>query len=281
MPPVPGFRSVARPLPTPKPTPKTASGPGAEQAAAAALSAGKFREAAELYKDLLKHEPRPEWTQGLAQAYAGRARQMAAKGMFQEAIALWRTRAQACGLPLLEGPYVDWLARAGSLDSALPALLAAAHEGPPEQQAVRQGQLATAVLAAGDMPALEAALQGIPFRSPFRDLRPLLKASALIRIDAAAAAEIIARVAADGPFEGLAAPLRVAVQPAPQWLLAWQGLPAATRELVLDLKGCPPAQRPLIEVLADVPTVPAEAPAGLFKALVRCQKLLPRGVARR
>lgn len=305
---------MARPHPTPKPTPKVAtapaSGPGAEQAAAAALSTGKFREAADLYKDLLKREPRPEWKQCLAQAYAGRAGQMAAKGMFQEAIALWRTRAQACGVPLLDGPYIDWLARTGSLDSAFPALLAAAHEGPPEQQAARQGRLAAVVLTAApaalalvpadsplmqyraaarqalaaltvaDMPALEAALQRIPFRSPYRDLRPLLKAAALVRTDAAAAAEIVVRVPADGPFEALAAPLRVAVQPTPQWLSAWQGLPAAARDLVLDLKGCPPAQRPLIEALAAVSDVPAEVPAGLFKALVRCQKLLPPGVAR-
>jgi cellulose synthase operon protein C len=302
---------MARPQPTPKTPSKAASGPGAEQAAAAALSAGKFREAAEFYKDLLKHDLRPEWKQGLADAYAGRARQMAAKGMFPEAIALWRTRSQACGLPLLEGPYVDWLAQSGSLDSALPALLTAAHEGPPEQQSARQGRLAATVLAAApavlaqipadsplmqhhaaarqalaalaadDTPTLEAALQRIPFRSPYRDLRPVLKAMALVRTDAAAAAEIMARVAVGGPFEGLAAPLRVAVQPAPQWLAAWHGLPAAARELVLDLKGCPPAHRPLIEVLAAVPNGPAEAPAGLFKVLTQYQKLLPRGLARR
>lgn len=290
--------------------PKTAPAPDAGRAAAA-LSAGKFREAAELYKELLKRESTPEWKQGLADAYAGRAGQMAAKGMYQEAIALWRTRAQACGLPLLEGPYLDWLARTGALDAALPALLAAAHGGPPEQQAARQARLAAAVLAAepqtlaqvpadsplmqqrsaarqalaaaaaGDMPALEATLQGIPFRSPYRDLRPLLKALALIRTDAPAAAAIIARVAAGGPFELLAAPLRVAVQPAPQWLAAWQGLPAPARELVLDLKGCPPAERPLVEVLAVLPNAPAEAHVGLFKLLARFQKSLPRGLARR
>jgi hypothetical protein len=294
----------------PHPTPKTAPPPDPAQASAA-LSAGKFREAADLYKDLLKREPRPEWTQGLADAYAGRAGQMAAKGMFHEAVALWRTRAQACGLPLLDGPYADWLARTGQLDTALPALLAAAHEGPPEQQTARQGRLAAAVLAAspqalaqvpaesplrqhhaaarqalaavaaGDMPALEAALQGIPFRSPYRDLRPLLKALALVRTDVPAAAAIIERVPASGAFEGLAAPLRVAVQPAPQWLAAWQGLPASARELVLDLKGCPPAHRPLVEALAALPAVPAEASAGLFKLLARFQKLLPRGLARR
>jgi len=288
----------------------TAPAPDAAQAAAV-LGAGKFREAADLYKELLKREPRPEWKQGLADAYAGRAGQMAAKGMFQEAIALWRTRAQACGLPLLDGPYVEWLAQTGTLNTALPALLAAAHEGPPDQQAARQARLAASLLAAppealaqvpadspllqhrtaarqalaavaaGDLPALEAALQGIPFRSPYRDLRPLLKALALVRSDAPAAAAIIARVPAGGPFEGLAAPLRVAVQPAPQWLAAWQGLPAPARELVLDLKGCPPAHRPLVEALAALPDAPAEAAAGLFKLLARFQKLLPRGLARR
>lgn len=283
----------------------------AEQASAA-LSAGKYREAAELFKVLLKKEPRPEWTQGLSDAYAGRAAQMAAKGMLQEALALWRTRAQVCGSPLLDGPYLDWLARTGSLDAALPDLLAAAHQGTPEQQAARQGRLGAAVLAApaaalaqipadsplkrhlaaarqalaavaaGDLPALDAALQGIPFRSPYRDLRPLLKAMALLRTDAAAAATLVERVPAGGAFESLAAPLRVAVQPAPQWLAAWHSLPPEGRDLVLDLKGCPPGQRPLVEALGGLCAEPPDkAPAGLFALLARSQNALPQGLARR
>ena len=46
-------------------SPKTAPPPDAVQASAA-LDADRFREGAEIHKDLLKRESRPEWTQDAA-----------------------------------------------------------------------------------------------------------------------------------------------------------------------------------------------------------------------
>ena len=50
-----------------------------------ALRQERFKEAVELYKQLVKQDPRPEWKHALAEAYHGRARALAAKRMFKEA----------------------------------------------------------------------------------------------------------------------------------------------------------------------------------------------------
>jgi hypothetical protein len=83
------------------------------------LDAGRYREAVELYKNLLKQERRSEWLEGLAASYAGRAKELASKGMLQEALVVWRNRASLCGKSLAEGPYLDWLLRAGAHHAAL------------------------------------------------------------------------------------------------------------------------------------------------------------------
>ena len=50
-----------------------------------AVRLGRFKDAIELLKRLIKQDPSPEWRNALADAYAGRARALAAKGMFKEA----------------------------------------------------------------------------------------------------------------------------------------------------------------------------------------------------
>ncbi len=50
-----------------------------------ALRREKFKDAIELLKQLVKREARPEWRNALADAYLGRAKALAAKGMFKEA----------------------------------------------------------------------------------------------------------------------------------------------------------------------------------------------------
>src|SRR5260370_29414292 len=50
-----------------------------------ALRLGDFKQAIDLFKRLVKQDARLEWRDALAEAYAGRARILAAKGMFEEA----------------------------------------------------------------------------------------------------------------------------------------------------------------------------------------------------
>ena len=246
-----------------------------EGTAQAALAASRYKEAIEQFKELLKRERRSAWLAGLAAAYAGRAEQLAAKDMVKEALALWRTRADACNVPLLGGPYVAWLLKSGQMAQAL-NLLSAVDKLPPEAQALAQAQLAAAALVApdallaglpahspllhhraaaraalaasaqGDAAALAQALQAISFRSPYRDLRPLLKTLALQASEPHLAAATLLRVPEKGPFEPVAQALRVALLPGIEWLSGLLALDEAGRTLVLDLKGCPPSQRPLV-----------------------------------
>jgi hypothetical protein len=305
----PVFDSMSRKKRHPKAlaTPPVTTGAAHPGDADAALGAARYKEAIEQYKERLKRERRPEWVEGLAAAYAGRAAQLAAKGLVKEALALWRTRADACGAPLVDGPYLSWLLQAGETDQAL-RLLAGASPLPPETQARLETQLAAAVLVApdsalaaltadspllrhraaaqaalaacarGDDVAMAEQLQAIPFRSPYRDLRGILKALVLNTTDLEQAAAALARVPADGPFEPLARVLRVCLLPGQEWVAALHSLDQEGRGLVLDLKGCPAEQRGLLLELARLSEAPAAAPA-LYDLLARHRRALPEGAA--
>ncbi len=298
-------RPVRRPVNTAT-APRETGGAARPDDAEAALGAARYREAIELYKGRLKRERRAEWIEGLAAAYAGRAAQLAAKGMAAEALALCRTRADLCGTPLFDGTYLDLLLRAGETGQALhlfagasnlasetrtqmetqlaPVTLAAPDgalaELPADSPLVRhraQAKAALAAFARGDDSAMAEGLQAIPFRSPYRDLRALLKALALHVTDPAQAAQALGRVPAEGPFEPLLALLRVCVLPDQGWIAALRGLDAQRREAVLDLKGCPPGQRALVLELVGLGDNPA--PATLFDALARHRRALPEDAA--
>ncbi|MFN0317448.1 MAG: tetratricopeptide repeat protein [Burkholderiales bacterium] len=269
-----------------------------------ALRAGHFKEAIEHYKELLKQVRNPIWLNALAEAYAGRANQLAAKDMVKEAVALWRTRADSCGVPLLQGPYLKWLMQAGeweqmfgllSRPEALPpgvqaqietqlagvALLAPEdilRRLPPDSLLLRHRSAACAALAAyaqGDDPAMNAQLQSIPFRSPYRDLRAILKAFALLPSDREQAAAAAQRIPAGGPFEALAAALRVCVLPGEEWLAPLGKLEKEARALVLDVKGCPPEQRPVVSELSLL----RDEPAALYDWVVRHRQAFPAAVS--
>lgn len=279
--------------------------------ASAALASARYKDAIELFKELLKRERRPAWLDGLAAAYAGRAEQLAAKDMVKEALALWRTRAEACQVPLLDGPYVGWLMKTGQIEHAL-RLLPSVDKLPAALREQATAQLAPAVLVAadhllaglspesqghraaartaiavcaqggaqGDPAALEAALQGISFRSPYRDLRPLLKGLTLLATDPTAAAASLARVPVPGPCRALLHALRVCLMPGTEWLAGLRALDDAGRTVVLDLKGCPLPQRGLVLDLMARSGQGAPAPAELFDLLQRHRRVLPDGAAR-
>ena len=82
------------------------------------LKAGRFKEAAELFRQLVKIEPRPEWREALATAYVGRGRTLAAKGMYKEATMVFDNATDIDGAvhePLL---YLACLVRLGDTAKA-------------------------------------------------------------------------------------------------------------------------------------------------------------------
>ena len=285
-----------------------------EQAALALvhLEKGRFRDAVDCYKTLLKTEQRPEWLAGLASAYAGRAKALADKGMRREAIELWRSRAEVCHTALWEGPYAGWLVADGRMSEVLsylskrraapdgkaddglaaleaqlaPGLLsvddAALKQLPAESLLLQHRPLASAALAAyarQDVPALEEALAGISFRSPYRDLRSLLKALVLWETDREAARAAIERVPQDGPFESLAAPLRSVLASGSERLQRWTRLNNSQQLTALDLLGYPRPWAPLLQALAGASI--DLAPAALFDLVQRNARVLPEALATR
>jgi len=271
------------------------------------LARHRYKEATELFKELLKRERRENWVEGLAASYAGRAHSLADKGMLKEALVLWRNRQQLCGKPLVESPYVIWLLRAGEQNEVLhllnePNLTDAARtaleihlasvllswpdkaplpELPKDSLLLRHRPAALSALSAclqRNIAEMNEHLAAIPFRSPYRDLKPLLKALALIGSDRVAAAEAVARLPVNGPFEHLAMALRLAVQPGSDWLTALHAQDGDIRQLVLDLRGCPDALRPLLLDFARLGEQPN--PETFFDLVLRHRRLLPEGLAK-
>jgi len=283
-----------------------------ETQARKALDAGRFREATEAFKALLKTEKRPEWIESLAQAYTGRAGELQAKGMLPEALTIWRNRATACGKSLAEPAYLHCLCLTGAHAEAFELLVAisdpisrqtfevqlaatALHlpgdalAALPEDSGLR-GHHASAVAAlaaccAGDASGMDSALAQIPFRSPYRDLRPVLKALDAVNQAPAQALALLARVAADSPFARLADATRLATLPDDAWLPALATLDSAGQQLVLDIKGCPQHVRPVLLELASLGATPsAEKILAIFLRGGRarspgvealCRRLLP------
>jgi tetratricopeptide (TPR) repeat protein len=197
------------------------------------VAAGRFREAIAAYKELLKIQETPEGRLGLASAYAGRARELVAKGMPKEALTVWENRAQLLPDLAPELDHLTLLLRLGRVGAvanlcvrggarldaaslaALRSHLAAQNLGgesgiatalPADDPILTQGPLASQALDAycrGDDGAMADALSAIPFRSPYRDLAQILKALQRLPGDASGAAALLARVGDDTGFATL------------------------------------------------------------------------------
>jgi cellulose synthase operon protein C len=180
--------------------------------AAEALRQERFREAIDLFKLLLRQEPRPEWKRALADAYHGRARDLAAKRMFKEAAMVLENALAPDGT--LHDPlfYLECLIRDGQQqkaamhaliyigrDAALPvdsraaleeltaALLVAVPLRPDPTRPGPAERTRWLELAATSREALDAWVSGAPaeeverhlnrisLRSAFRPVRLLLK----------------------------------------------------------------------------------------------------------
>ncbi len=223
-----------------------ASGSPLAAKAMEALRLGDFKQAIELFKRLIKQDARPEWQDALTEAYAGRARTLAAKGMFEEAeTALSKTTAPD-GMVLDPLLYVQCLVKRGQLHKA--AELAVKYIGNnkvPASTAPKLAELAAALWLAAPVPlvapadhksgagkwiehaaaaqqSLTAWIEGkpsqeidqllsrIPLRSAFKALRLILKSLIVAPDDPARARQLL-----DGiPPESAFASFRLAVEAA-------------------------------------------------------------------
>ena len=204
--------------------------------ASEAMRLGDFKEAIELLKRLVKQDPLPRWRDMLADAYAGRARSLAAKGMFDEAETALNKTAAADGTvrePLL---YVQCLAKRGQLGKAFQhAVKYIGTDKVPAASAARMAELTAALWlvapvrvdaqadpsselgqwaqsAAAAQQSLAAWVEGkpaheiepllsrIPMRSAFRPLRLILKSLITAPTDPARARQLLDGIGRQSPF---------------------------------------------------------------------------------
>ena len=206
-----------------------------EQKAQSALASGRHKDASVIYKALLKEERRDVWLAGLGSAYAARASDLAGKGMFKEALVIWEQRAASCETPLLTSNYIVWTLQAGDVEAALKLYTDSQDAGdllldraliaeyfaafaltgetrilellPADDPVVRDHAAANALLMAfcnSEATALETCLKAIPYRSPYRDFRQIIKAWLLGEHAPKDLPAAVNRIGKHSPFSGLA-----------------------------------------------------------------------------
>jgi len=271
--------------------------------AAEALQQGRFKDAIELFKPLVRQNPRPEWKESLADAYCGRARALAAKGMFKEAaMVLENTLTQAGTLhdPHL---YVTCLIREGQqpkaaayllhsvVSGALPAdkratlealaaallvtvpvLPAPARPEPPE--AARWRELAGAsreALAAwvDGAPAeeMDRHLKRISLRSAFRPIRLLLQSLTTLPPDPERTRRRLETIGPGSPFFRFRQAVEAAVRAGPGLDTdVWHRLTPTQQAFAAETGGL---QAAAVQSLGRLSTASRGGPAALFAWLLK------------
>ncbi|MCF6356086.1 MAG: hypothetical protein L3J26_13475 [Candidatus Polarisedimenticolaceae bacterium] len=273
-----------------------------EQQAIQSLEAGQFKEVIAHCKELLKLERRPEWVEMLAKAYRGRASNLADKGMLKEAAAIWRNRAELCGTSLCDPLFFQLLMATGQIDEALALFTKNQSELEQGRVAAIREQFAAMAIAGfeqvlkalpandpvvQDYPAamgalnaycqekdeqIQEQLKGIPFRSPYRDLRQILKALLLPADESKTAFRLLTRISDKSPFVSLAHALEIGLQPN---ALLFSRLPEECSEIcsfIAATKGWSKQQIQFIHELTQLGQSPS--PDTLIRLLIRSQKLL-------
>lgn len=238
------------------------------QKARTALNAADFRDAINDYKLLLKQEPRPDWRAGLAAAYAGRARELAAKGMLKEALVMWENRAALDPALPMDADQCALLARLGRFDALLarladpktPAALAErvraligarilggdqalldrlAGDDPLRRHAEAARESLEAYCA-GDNERAREALGRLPFRSAYRDWSTILKALLTLEENPEDAQRQLGRLPEDSPFGAIKAGAELALLPESVFLERWPTLGQHQRAFAGALRGWSP-----------------------------------------
>ncbi|MGY6276285.1 tetratricopeptide repeat protein [Methylomonas sp. MgM2] len=171
------------------------------------FAAGRYPQAAELFKELLNRSDNSDYRDQLAQCYLQWALNTAGQGRLKQAGPLWEAYAAYAQTPLVaQDKYISWLLAEREFSKAYPALeklgaaqldhqfpelavllgfllvsgnTALASHLPPDSALFRHWQFVKAALAAyrdGRFEACKQALKSLPYRSAFRDFRILLRA---------------------------------------------------------------------------------------------------------
>jgi tetratricopeptide (TPR) repeat protein len=282
--------------------------------AAEALEQEKFKEAVELFKLVIRQEPRPEWKASLTDAYRGRARTMAAKSMFKEAAMVLENTIALDGTVRDSRLYISCLLRDGQQskaaayllrclgsDTAVPAAERAALEDlaaallvtVPQLPEVPHGassessrwrELATSsreALAAwingASAEAIEPQLNRISLRSAFRPIRLLLKSLTSLSLDEERVRQLLATIPPTSAFYPFRQAVEAAVfQEAVLDAAGWERLTPAQQAFVAETRGLPASTS---QFLARSSEAAQGGPGALFNFLTK-QPDLPRAEVR-
>lgn len=280
-----------------------------------ALRVGDFKQAIELFKRLVKQEDRPEWCEALSEAYAGRARMLAAKGLFEEALTALSKSAAPDGTfrdPLL---YLKCLCKRGQLHEATEfAVKHIASEKIPAATAPPLAELAAALWLAAPVPlavpvdpgseagkwvehaaaaqqSLTAWIEGrepreidqllsrIPLRSGFGALRLILKSLMTAADDPARARQLLDSIAPGSAFASLRLAVEAALPGGPEEAAA-KSSPASRAQQVfaVEVKGLPNAAS---QLLLQFTKAERSGPGSLLAFLAGQARTLPADEVKR
>jgi cellulose synthase operon protein C len=281
---------------------------------AEALQQERFKEAAEVFKQMIRQDPRPEWKQSLADAYRGRARVLVAKKMFKEATMVLENTLAPDGT--LRDPvfYLRCLIRDGQhqkaaahalqyigadstlsagerpvLEELTAALLVAVpmrvdlvRTSPAErarwlQLAASSREALAAWIAGATAEAMEPLLNRISLRSAFRPVRLLLKSLATPPQDAERSRRLLDAIPPGSPFFAFREAVEAAVL-GERVLDAdgWHRLTPAQQAFVAETRRLPAAAS---QFLARSGEAARNGPATLFAFLLK-QPDLPQADVR-
>lgn len=251
--------------------------------ARAHYAAGRYKEASDLFKELLKQSGDAETKRCLADCYLQRAKAMAAKAMFKEACVLWENyAAHADRPPQAQDAYLLWLLAGNShgkaytvlegfsarrldeehpdLTAYLGALLVSGGTDllphlPQDSALVKHWEWVSAALAAyrdGERDQCEQALKPLPFRSAFRDLRTLLKAQLLTDADVEQASALLTKIPEASPYKTLANACLAYRQSGADFVAGVSSLDHSQRRILGQAKGFSARQGQLLEALVKL-----------------------------
>ncbi len=279
--------------------------------AAEALQQGRFKEAVELFKQLVRQDPRLEWKDSLADAYCGRAHALAAKGMFKEAAMVLENTLSPAGTLRDPTLYTECLIREGQQPKAAAYLLHCVGSGgfPAGERAALEELTAALLVAVPQLPAparpepaeavrwrelaaasrealaawvdglsaeeMDRHLERISLRSTFRPIRLLLKCLTTLPPDPERTRRLLETIGPGSPFF----PFRQAVEAAVRAGLdadAWHRLTPAQQAFSAETGGLQAAS---VQSMGRLSAAARGGPAALFAWLLK-QADLPQAEVR-
>ncbi|MCQ8129355.1 tetratricopeptide repeat protein [Methylomonas rivi] len=250
------------------------------QKAQAHFAAGRYKEATDSFKDVLKKSNDGEHRRCLAECYLRRARAMAGKGLFKEACILWENYADYAEAPLhARDMYVLWQLAGKNdrkayaalerfdgrqldedypeLTACLGSLLVAGLTEllphlPQDSAFLRHWALVEDAVAAyrnGDAEQCGQTLKKLPFRSAFRDLSILLKVQLLDTVSSEQAGALLSKISETSPYRPAANACLAYLQSGAGFVDTLSGLEYSQRRAVAHARGISGKDADFLETL--------------------------------